>query len=133
MKKRILFKIIFTLATILILSAILFCRNKYKEATFETEIQETKLPVNLPYPGRGGITYDNNCYISSNAMLVENLSSFSDWKSNGPIIDFDTILHKYTLDDMDFPYIISKKANSDTIIVFKNGFVLKFLLDDNKE
>lgn len=78
--------------------------------------------------GRGGIAFTQDEYISGNAILVENKSEFMAWESNGPSIGFDTIPHEYTLSDLGFPFKIFKTPDSDTILVLKDGFVLKFLL-----
>ncbi len=45
------------------------------------------------------------------------------------LVDFDNNPHHYTLDDLSFPYIISKQADNDTIVVIKNGIPIKFIMD----
>jgi len=103
--------------------------GKFKEATFETGIDTVLVTGNEFFgAGRGAIAYSNDRYIHSAARLVENKSGFSNRESNGPVIDFDTIPHRYILDDLGFPYKIYKKADSDTIVVLKDGLVMKFIL-----
>lgn len=103
--------------------------GKFKEATFETGIDTVLVTGNEFFgAGRGTIPYSSDNYIQSAARLIENKSGFSSWKSNGPVFDFDTIPHQYTLDDLRFPFKIHKKPASDTILVLKDGIVLKFFL-----
>jgi hypothetical protein len=79
---------------------------------------------------RGGVFYKKDHYISTSAILVKNENNFHDWVSNGPIIDFDAIPHQYRLGDLGLPYKVSKLANSDTIVIVKEEFKLKFLIID---
>ena len=78
--------------------------------------------------GRGGIFYKKDHCISTSAKLIENNCGFNSWKSNGPIIDLNNKPHEYTLDDLGLPYVVYKRANSDTLHIKKDGCVLKFLL-----
>lgn len=82
----------------------------------------------------GAVFYDRKKYINTSARLVGNDSLSKDiWKSNGPIIDFDDKPHEFTLDDLEMPYSLYKKKNSDTINVIKDGFELKFLMPGSRK
>lgn len=101
--------------------------SKYFIANYETEI--TTVMVNGEFGGgRGGIGYKKNHFISTSAILIENKAGYNKWENNGPIIDFNSEPHAYTLYDLALPYTISKNANSDTLIIEKEGHVLKFLM-----
>ena len=101
--------------------------SKYFIANFETEIVSTAITGKFG-GGRGGIGYKKYHFISTSAILIENKSRYNKWKSNGLIIDFNSDPHSYTLDDLALPYTISKSANSDTLLVEKDGYTLKFLM-----
>jgi hypothetical protein len=93
---------------------------------FGTEVKQTEIDV---IPNRGGIFINDTLVINSSAELIsENPDCSRIWRSHGPIIDFDTIPHQYTLGDMSIPYELSKNENCDTIIIKKDGYELKFLL-----
>jgi hypothetical protein len=104
---------------------------KYIEADFNTEIKPTELNGSETYGIlRGGLFYEKNKFLSTSAKFIFNNSIDKNiWESHGPLIDFNNNPHHYTLDDLSLPYIISKQADSDTIIVIKNGIPLKFTMD----
>lgn len=77
---------------------------------------------------RGAVFYKKGHFIDTSAKLVENNCNYVNWQSNGPLIDLNTEPHKYTLDDLGLPYMVYKKANSDTLYVEKKGCLLKFLI-----
>ncbi len=101
--------------------------QKYKVADFTTYIPETFVTGKLGGL-RGGLYYNDSCAISTSAKLIENKQGFKNWKSNDPYISFPGRTSDHLLNDLSFPYTISKEANSDTLLVQKNGYVLKFLL-----
>jgi hypothetical protein len=133
---RIPAKTVITIVVIFVIffSVVIIIGNKkvenYAEATLTTEIPLTQIKGNEGYGYlRGAIFYDRNSYINTSARLIGNDSLSKDiWKSNGPMIDFDATPHEFTLDDLEMPYSLYKKKNSDTINVIKNGFELKFLI-----
>ncbi len=83
--------------------------------------------IDAPQRG-GGIFINDSLVISSGCKLLYQPQSFAGWATHGPIIDFDTIPHQYTLGDLAVPYELSKKENCDTILVNKDGHELRFLL-----
>jgi hypothetical protein len=133
---RIPVKAVITIIIIFIIffSVVIVIGNKkagnYIEATLTTEISLTQITGNEGYSYlRGAVFYDRNSYINTSARLIGNDSLSKDiWKSNGPIIDFDATPHEFTLDDLEMPYLLYKKKNSDTINVIKDGFEIKFLI-----
>lgn len=108
---------------------------KYIEADFNTEIKPTELNGSETYGSlRGGLFYEKNKFLSTSAKFIFNNSIDKNiWKSHGPLIDFNNNPHHYTLDDLSFPYIISKQADNDTIVVIKNGISIKFTMDFAQE
>ncbi len=103
--------------------------NKFYEASFVDQIDTTFITGYDSYGAlRGAVFFKKNKFISTSAILIENKSRYNKWKSNGPIIDFNSDLHSYTLDDLALPYTILKSANSDTLFVEKEGYTLKFLM-----
>ncbi len=124
---------------IIVFSVVIIIGNKkvknYAEATLTTEISLTQITGNEGYGYlRGAIFYERNSYINTSVRLFGNDSLSKDiWKSNGPIIDFDASPHRFTLDDLEMPYSLYKKKNSDTINVIKDGFELKFLMTGSRK
>jgi len=102
--------------------------KKYKTADFKTEIKASKIDGKEGYGSLGGtIFYADKEGIASSAELINN--EFIDekyWKSHGPLVDFDKNHHHYSIDDLKFPYVLSKKANCDTIIVMKDNVKFSF-------
>ena len=126
--------VLFASIVVLFFAFAIFLENKrvkkYTEANFKTYIARTLVSVeNECWSSRGTLFYRTNHSISMSCLLIENDNGFSNWLHNGPVIDFDTIPHKYTIGDLGFPYYIFKKANNDTIIVEKEEYILKFLMD----
>lgn len=83
--------------------------------------------INAPQ-NRGGIFINDTLVVNSGCSLLYQTDDFHGWATHGPIIDFDTIPHQYTLGDLAVPYELSKKENCDTIIVYKDSYELRFLL-----
>jgi hypothetical protein len=77
---------------------------------------------------RGGIFINDALVVNSGCRLLYQIDGFQGWATHGPIIDFDTIPHQYTLGDLAIPYELSKKENCDTIVVYKDDYQLRFLL-----
>ena len=103
--------------------------KKYLEASYVDQIDTTFI-TGHDYFGafRAAVFFKKNTFISTDAILIENKSRYNKWKSNGPIIDFNSDPHSYTLGDLGLPYTIFKRANSDTLLVEKDGYTLKFLM-----
>lgn len=100
----------------------------------------TKMPIEVDYSteisrvfietpqNRGGILIKDTLVVNSGCRLLFQINDFQGWATHGPIIDFDTIPHQYTLGDLAVPYELSKKENCDTIFVYKDGYELRFFL-----
>lgn len=79
------------------------------------------------------ILLNDSLMILSHIGLIENYNNFNDWK-NLPIITLSSKKYKYTLMNVPYPYIMFKVRDSDTVIVIKDTFELKFKLNKlNKE
>ena len=103
--------------------------NKYIKLNSQMKIDSTRITGNEKYGMlRGAVFYKKEYFIGKSAKLIENNCEFNSWESNGPIIDLNSKPHDYTLGDLGLPYIVYKKANTDTLNVVKDGFNLKFLL-----
>lgn len=74
---------------------------------------------------RGVILLDGIGYISFNSELIANPQGFEEWEGNkrssSPI--------KPTIWDVPFPIYVSKKGNTDTLLVIKDTFHLYFRLE----
>jgi len=103
---------------------------KYLEADCKTEIKPTEFDGSVTNGSlRGGLFYEKNKFLSTSAKLIDkNPIDKKLWDSHGPLFDFDNNPHHYTLDDLSFPYILSKQSDNDTIVVIKNGITLKFIM-----
>lgn len=123
--------IILTIFSIVILINTKELRN-YAEASITTEIPLTQITKYNNYGYlRGTVFFNESNYINSSARLIGD-NTFKDiWRSNGPIVDFDTIPYEYTLDDLEMPFYLYKRKNSDTIHVTKDGYNLMFLLGEH--
>lgn len=74
--------------------------------------------------GRGGIYISRDSVIGMSSMLIgDDLQNNELWK----IVYRRS--HRYRLGDLSFPYELSKKANNDTIVVHKDRYEFKFLLN----
>ena len=104
--------------------------EKSARATSATEIPMTLITSKYGELG-GAIYYDRNCYISSDSKLIGNDPLSKDiwdnysFKKNDPP-------PRYTLFYLKTPYSLYKEKDNDTIIVIKDGFELKFLLESNE-
>ena len=103
--------------------------RKVREKDYLTheEFQDTIL-VEHPISNRGGTTYHDNKVVSSKSLLIENSGNFDDWRFRSK-----TNPSFHVLDDLDGPYYMYKAANNDTIVVIKDGYVLKFKMPITKE
>ncbi|NJM14990.1 MAG: hypothetical protein HC896_06060 [Bacteroidales bacterium] len=102
---------------------------KYVRLDYKMKIDTTKIVGNERYGAlRGAIFFKKGYFIDTSAKLVENRCNYNKWVTNGPVIDLNSESHEYTLDDLGLPFIVYKKANSDTLNVVKDGCNLKFLI-----
>jgi len=124
----IIFGVISLFAVAIIVSN--YSGEKYAIADYQTEIDTEYLTGTEGYGSlRATIIYEKNRGVISDAELIDN--EFVDkryWNSNGPIIDFNDLPHQYTIADLAFPYRLSKKANCDTLIAFKDSITFRFLM-----
>lgn len=77
-----------------------------------------------PVNDRGWLFYNGNDYthaVNSNAVLVENKNGYDGWRF---ISKSDPSFHR--LSSLPGPYRMYKAAYSDTIVVVKDGFLMKF-------
>lgn len=122
---------------ILFFSFIFYYGNKeasrYVEANYEMEIVNTLVTESRGYGYlRGAIFYKKDTFIDGTSKLIGSSYESKIWKTNGPIIDFDTIPYKYVLSDLLIPYSIYKLKDNDTLHVSKSGFNLKFLMSSSR-
>lgn len=105
--------------------------EKYVEAGFATEIKPVMVDGKKHFGSlRASIFYEENKFINSSAELVGNNPVDKElWDSHGPVVDLNNLPHQYTIGDMALPYMISKQANNDTIVVIKNNIKFRFKLD----
>ena len=101
--------------------------ERYIRATTATEIPMTQITGDEGYGHLNGtIFYDNNRYISSSSELIGNDPLSKDLWYNGRRKNKP---NRYILFDLKLPYSLYKGKDNDTIIVIKDGFELKFLLE----
>lgn len=75
-----------------------------------------------PAGGRGWLTYDHYEYaVNSKSELVENKQGYDDWNFYRK-----TDPSSHALSHLPGPYYMYKAAYNDTIVVIKDGYVLKF-------
>ncbi len=79
---------------------------------------------------RGGIFINDTLVINSRCEVVDFPYEFNGRATDDPLVNFDTLSHKYGLDDLRIPYELSMDANCDTINVSKGNYKLKFLLEE---
>ena len=110
-------------------------RESFKDVEVEISYQQKVLPCFLDgkedYGDLRDVIYLNDSvYVSSYCELTGSnpYPSMKIWDIHKPIIDLDTTRVPLQLGDLKYPYTISKKANSDTLIVEKNKYILKFLM-----
>lgn len=105
--------------------------GKYKSADFNTEIKPTEVNRKEVFGSlRGALFYKKNWFIDKGALLVGNNPVDKKlWDSYGPAIDLNSEPHHYTLGDLKLPFIVSKQANSDIILVKKDSLTFKFKLE----
>lgn len=68
-------------------------------------------------------------YISVNSKLIDNPNGFTEWDNHALIISFEKLEYITKLWDVPFPYYLSKKQNSDTLVVQKDRLRLYFRMD----
>jgi len=106
----------------LFLGSLSLSRKRAMEMDYLTyeKLQDTIL-VGHPISNRGGVIYYDDKVADANSILVENKDGFDDWSFRSKV---DPSFHN--LDDIRGPYYMYKAANNDTIVVIKDGCVLKF-------
>lgn len=126
--KRMLIVVIF-MAAILIVG--IRITDKKAENVNYLEYHETLDTTYVVHPagGRGWLTYDHYEYaVNSRSELVENNQGYDDWnfyRKTDPT--------GHALSHLPGPYYMYKAANNDTIVVIKDGYVLKFKMPVTKE
>jgi len=108
-------------ALIIIISEL--SREPVNFVKYEEEIPPTHI-TSYGTSLRGAIAYKKKHIFSSSSGLVENKRKYK------PIIENAIIQKRPEIFDLDFPYTVSKKKNSDTLIVEKDGYILKFLITE---
>ena len=99
--------------------------SRYIYVTKNMEI----LPITINrINNRGGIKINDSLVINARCKLIFCPEGFNGWKTNGPVIDFNSKTHIYRLEDLEIPYEISKKPDSDTLFVKLGDEKLLFLL-----
>ena len=99
--------------------------QKYEVLTAEMELDT--ILVENPVSGNAVLTYAPYKCVPSGTYLYENNNGFHQWNK---INQTDPARH--TLDDIDGPYYMFKKANSNIITIIKNGYILKFKLPNSE-
>jgi len=101
-------------------------QRDYAAVKYEEEIPPTYLTGDEDFASsrRGGIAYAAYRCFPISSSLVENNGNYK------PIIENAIIQKRPAIFDLDFPYTVSKKKNSDTLIVEKDGYILKFLITE---
>ena len=91
-----------------------------KHLAYDIEL-DTTFVVN-PVNNRGGLFYDNYEFVvNSGSELVENKQGYDDWnfyRKTNP--------SSHALSHLPGPYYMYKASYNDTIVVIKDGYVLKF-------
>lgn len=133
MKTRIIFIIIFFLYFIF---AVYYEESKdakrnLKEISYSDYLDTTL--IELENSGRGGLRLDTNFYLRWSYYIEDNNSSYSGWETHEPIISFTNNPYKLGIKDVPFPFKVYKLANSDTLVVLKDSFELKFKLIEPKK
>ena len=101
--------------------------RSYKYLRYSDELDTTWV-VN-PVNNRNGLFYDDYEYVvDSGSDLVENNDGYDDWNFYRKT---DSTSH--ALFHLPGPYYMYKAANNDTIVVIKDGYVLKFKMPITKE
>tara|TARA_B100000508_G_C11384956_1_gene240467 strand:+ start:86 stop:460 length:375 start_codon:yes stop_codon:yes gene_type:complete len=60
--------------------------------------------------------------------LINNPSNYNGWNHQKPLYDLNDLPHRYSIVDIEPPFTLSKKANTDTLLVQKDTFSLVFLM-----
>lgn len=103
-----------------------FETRNYVEIDFQYSLTNALVDGSKNRLNRGGIIIHKKYVLDGDASLIFNPCNDSIWLSHGPIIDFNDEPHEYTLSDLAYPFTISKKKNTDTLVVNKNGCVMYF-------
>lgn len=92
------------------------------------EMELDTILVENPVSGNAALTYAPYKCVPSGTYLYENNDGFHQWNK---INQTDPARH--TLDDIDGPYYMFKKANSNIITIIKNDYILKFKLPNSED
>lgn len=95
-------------------------RSDFLDSTFITLGNEHKTIIVL----------NDSLLVYTYSKLIGNRDNFKNWETSKPIISFSNKEYELSLRDVPYPYIIHKNINSDTIIVIKDTFELKFKIDN---
>lgn len=112
--------------------------SKVKEAekrlviSKETEVPKVHLTYSLAKPGMGGMFLNRaqDTVISISPKLIGDIQNEELWAPHKPFAGGSKEPYQYKLWDLLFPYELSKKANNDTIIAFRDGYEFRFLLEE---
>ncbi len=108
----------------LFLGSLSLSRKRAMEMDYLTyEKPQDTIKIESPVSDRGGINYLEDRVVSSKSQLVENNDAYDGWRYRSKVNP-----QFHTLNDLEGPYYMYKAANNDTIVVIKDGYVLKFLL-----
>lgn len=102
-----------------------------KEISYSDYLDTTL--IEFENSGRGGLRLDTNFYLRWSYYIEDNNSSYSGWETHEPIISFTNEPYKLGIRDVPFPFKVYKRANSDTLVVLKDSFELKFKLREHKK
>jgi hypothetical protein len=106
----------------LFLGGLSLSRKRAMEMDYLTyEKSQDTILVEHPVVNRGSVIYYGDKVADANSILVENKDRFDDWSFRSKV---DPSFHN--LDDIRGSYYMYKAANNDTIVVIKDGYVLKF-------
>lgn len=102
--------------------------KEFVQVNYQMKIDSTYLSENVTYGfRRGGIFFKEDRWICPSCELVENENNFSEWIDHEPIA-FGKKPRVHELWDLSLPFLLYKESNSDTLVIVKDGFTLKFLL-----
>ena len=130
-KKEVVIIIVMVIIAIIIINVENNKVKKYKEADIITEIKKTHIRGSEAFGSlRGAVFYEKNKFVATDATLIgNNPINKKFWKGHGPEVDFNNIPHQYSLYDLDFPYILWKLPNNDTINIIKGNLHFKFKME----
>jgi hypothetical protein len=114
---------LFSILAIAFIAGILLMNRRVERYNYLQyhEAMDTTLIIH-PVIDRGGLFYDNYEYVlNSKSILVENNDGYDTWNLKSKA---NPSLHR--LGSLPGPYYIYKAAYNDTLVVIKDGCVMKF-------